>query len=225
MEYEFNHRSVLLELANCIEDILGNRLPFIDDAETMRAVIIGVDGVQPHLPYINVIYNGSSDSDGWSIATGTTEVTVEDPDNPLATITYETSYTDTIVNFMVSIVAVSDPTITTALNNYDTTNASQLLRKVRGNLLLPKYRNRLRDNVSTVIQFGNNQIISTPDVFAGQTRERFTLRLPMTSIDRVIDYDDGLINQVNWTGTLNQIDDTDPTPIIVTGTTGIIYQP
>jgi hypothetical protein len=216
MSWIFSQKAVLKELAGVIQDILAR--------DTPQAVISisNTDGLQQHLPYIHLAFNGTSDSDSWIIDTGTLEVTVEDPDNPPAMITYETEYSDTIVNFSVSIVAVSNPK---DLVNYETTNAAGLLRTIRKGLLLPKYRNRLKANVFSVVALGNNPIRPTPDLLAGQTQERYTLRFNMSSVDRSIDYDSGVFDKVNWIGTLYQVDDTDPDTNIITGSSDIVYQP
>lgn len=216
MSWEFDHNKVLYVLAEIIEDIVGNSLPELPNGGGDKAVYLAhYGGIEPSLPHILLSYNGSKDSDGYNMSEGFIDVEVDNPLDPPNKITLTTTYTDRVVNFLVSVKAESLPPAYSATFERDNGNAFSLLRDIRKGLLLPKHRRRLHTEVFTAIEFIND-IKSTPDLVGTSYHDVGTMVLKLSSVDRLVDYDCFTFDTVNWVGEI-KIDESDPNPIILTG--------
>ena len=194
LAWQFDHFKVMTTLADIITSIVGEHLADIPNSVGQKVSLSNYQNISAVLPKISLNYQGSTD-DGFVIRKGLVEVDIEDPNDPLKTIKEDLTYLDKLTNFIVTVRAESMP----AAGYDDKANAHRLLRDIRKNLLLPKYRKILRDVVFTGIEF-INPVRSTPDLVATSYHDICTMQLKLSTVDRVIDYDATTFNTINYVG-------------------------
>lgn len=214
--WDFNHRAVITCLREILIEEFGGRLSTLPKTNPPEpsVIITNTNGVLPPTTYISLNFTATNDDDSWVINSGLVTVTVPDSDNPPATVDIETLYQDTLVNFNIDIRVVSNPNVI----DYDNTNCFGLMRDIRKHLLLDKVRNKLKEEVHTVVHLGDNRIRSRPDLLSKDFHEAAVMSLRCTSVDRSINYDSGAFDHVSWIGEL-KVDTTDTNPRIITGET------
>lgn len=217
MSWDFDHRAVMQCIRLILIDEFGSRLSSLPKTNppVPSVVINHTNGILPPTTYISLTFIPTNDDDSWVIDSGLITVTVPDPDNPPATVQMDTLYQDVLVNFNIEIRVASNPNSP----NYVNDNCFGLMRDIRKLLLLDKIRNKLKDEVFTVVHLGNNRIRSTPDLLAKDYHEIAVMSLRCTSVDRSINYDSGSFDHASWIGELKLIDETDPNPRIIIGET------
>ncbi|AHK11560.1 hypothetical protein S140_153 [Shewanella sp. phage 1/40] len=216
MSWEFNHNKVMFVLAEIIEGIVGDSLADLPNSGGVKAVYLAnYGGIEPPLPHVLLTYQGSNDNDGYSMAEGFVDVEVDNPLDPPNKITLTTTYVDSVVNFNITLTAESLPPAYSPTFERDNGNAFSILRDIRKGLLLPKNRRRLHTEVFTAIELINT-IKSTPDLVSTEYHDIGTMVIKLSSVDRSIDYDCFTFDTLDWVGEI-KIDETDPDPIILTG--------
>jgi hypothetical protein len=216
MSWEFDHFKVMTTLADIIKEIVGDRLAVLPNSGGQKAVFIShYGGITPPLPYVLLTYQGSRDDEGFILDSGMVDVMVDDLDNPPNKIQLCTPYFDKLINFNISLRVESIPP--NGLD--DKANTHRILRDIRKGLLLPKHRKKMKDEAHTAMEFMNN-IKSTPDLVSTSYHDIATMKLKLSSIDRVIDYHTLSFDTIEWSGEI-KIDENDPNPIVLTGSVTI----
>lgn len=214
-----NHRAVMRELADIIQEVIGDRLPLLTGSATDRAIYIGSAGVKPELPYILMTYTPSIDAGYPLIATGLVEAEVDDGNGE--TVPMDVQYKDYLLEFSINLICESDPTTSDVveagetLSPFQKTDCFGILADIRKAINLPKYKIQIQlQNV--VIKYGGNQITSTPDLLAEEYHNIGSMTLRFSGTDRLIDYDSGSFDTLEYTGTMIKVDGTPSIPIEAT---------
>ena len=203
MGWDFDPDVVIDSLINIIDQQVGYRLSYLPlpdgTPSTMRSIIPDLQGgSEPPLPFIELSYEGSTDSSGFLYDTGTIEV--EDPLNPPDLIC--APYWDTQLNFGITLTCSGD-------------KAQSILQEIRKKFLPYNYRNELHETGFSSIEL-ITPIRRVPDLLDTEYREVATCLLKLSTIDRLIDPSAGTFDTINYESTY-RVDEEDPNPIIHTG--------
>ena len=219
LKYQFNSYLYMSELASLFGDILKDdlgKLILPDGTVTDQPAIYIADQQIPdaNLPriVINYIFDRPAGSDRAS--SGLEELTDPSTGNKITVPYYET-----YIKWQVMLDCLSSATSTSidAEGNFvNTPTANNILTKLRKNLLIPRHRQYINDNIKSTLQpFTTTDLRDSENtVFQTQVMKASTLLITFDTRDRVYDFDGGWFNAIEYEGLLNR-QTTDPDPLKV----------
>ena len=178
---------------------------------TMAAIYLGFPNeIEPSNPKLTITYNGDTDTTSSSYENGLEEI--EDPDDPpnLICVPFERSY----VTYILSLTCDSGPK--DIVNRGERLSASTILRKVRDNLMFSSFRETIHTEMASTVKYVN-PITPIFDIEETSFHDAAVMRLTFDTTSTVYDLGGSYITTINYEGTYKRFDDTDPNPIVTTG--------
>ena len=152
---------------------------------------------EPTLPFIGINYLQDNDNEGFLLDSGT--ALVEDPDNPPAMI--DVPYFDTALYYMNFLVCEGD-------------GSQSILREIKRKFLKEDYRSMLKEEANSGISLVN-VIGRSPQMQSTQFREQSTMTLRLNTVDRFLDYEGGVFDEMHTHGEFYEDVDESDSPIII----------
>lgn len=175
-------------------DLVGDMLADLPNTEggaTIKAVTdIRQKGPLPNLPYITVDIDGYQEQEGWIQEAGAVEA-----EHPTTGVTDFYPFYDKNVEFMIIYYAYG-------LESQD------ILRTLKGKLEFSTSRERIFTD-SDVRLVTTGPIVRTPDLEATDFRDAANMSTRYAAVDRFIDFGDGVIRRVTYSGRLVEADNTE----------------
>lgn len=197
-DFEEVQQGLVRVLTQMVGDQLGSMVTPGGTVTTTPAVFIAPlnNLPEPTLPFIELNYLQDNDNDGFLFDSGVVEV--EDPSDPPNLISVP--YYDTHLRYTIMLGCEGD-------------GATKILREISKKMLVPSYRDLVHQEMNSGIDLitTNNR---NPQLLDTQFREQGTMVLTFTTIDRLIDYDGAIFEEVSYEGGLaKNPEDENPLPL------------
>lgn len=210
MAWDLDQDVVVEKFILLLDEMVGSRLSFLKDDEgvdtTLRSIIKANDGAaEPPLPFITLNYEGDNNNDGFLL-----ETSVEEVANLDGTFQHNS---DILTYYGLTIRCEGE-------------QSASILKEIRKKFLLERYRADLRsdDDTKTPLIYSTLSLISPvrriPDLLDTGYREVNSMLLSLSTIDRVIE-NIGVVETLEYAGTIQRINDTDPDPRVIERTVSL----